>query len=282
MFDVPIPDYRFQSNEIRRLKKYCNIKVLSIGKSLCGRSIFAVKIGNAKHPPLIAGGFHGMEYLTVLSVLQFAAECAEDSALIGERGAVFVPCVNPDGTEIVLHGAKAACRFEQFVHCTGNSNRWQANARGVDINHNFNAGWKTVKCREIKAGITQPSATRFGGSCPESEPETKALTALCRRIPFSRVLALHSQGREIYWDFGKCTPSECLALAERLSAVSGYAVASPDPMAIGGGFKDWFISEFHRCGITVEMGLGKNPLPLSDFNSEYPAVRGILREFIVY
>lgn len=42
--------------------------------------------------------------------------------------------------------------------------------------------------------IKAPSATRFGGNAPESEPETKALTNLCKRNNFDRAIAFHSQG----------------------------------------------------------------------------------------
>ena len=150
----------------------------------------------------------------------------------------------------------------------------------MDINHNFDADWENVKRRERETGIFNPEPTRFGGCCPESEPETRALTRLCRKNRFLRVLALHSQGREIYWNFGDCTPAECKSLAEKMASVSGYKVASPEPLAVGGGFKDWFIAAFHRCGYTVEMGLGKNPLPLSDFETEYPAVERVLSEFL--
>lgn len=264
------PDYNFQQQAVEKLSQKCRAAV--IGKSLCGRSIYALYTGKDRCCPLIAAGFHGTEYLTVLAALKFASECS--------GSAVIVPCVNPDGTEIAIHGADAACRYRRFVSLTGSQSRWQANARGVDINHNFNADWENVKRREREAGIYYPAPTRFGGRCPESEPETRALTRLCRQNRFSRVLALHSQGREIYWDFGDCTPRECRPLAERMAAVSGYKVASPEPLATGGGFKDWFIAEFHRCGYTVEMGLGKNPLPISDFETEYPPVMRILREFL--
>ena len=43
-----------------------------------------------------------------------------------------------------------------------------------------------------------------------------------------------------------------------------------------GGFKDWFIKKFRRPGFTVEIGLGENPLPLSDFDSIYKDVFPIL------
>jgi g-D-glutamyl-meso-diaminopimelate peptidase len=213
-----------------------------------------------------------MEYLTVAAALRFAEEYS--------GSAVIVPCVNPDGVDIAVHGAVAAGVYAPFVASTGMAERWQANARGVDINHNFDAAWQCVKRRECAAGITAPCATRFGGCHAESEPETRALTALCRQRNPSRVLALHSQGREIYWDFGQHTPRQSLPLAQKMSEVSGYRVASPEPMATGGGFKDWFISRFHRCGFTVEMGLGQNPLPLRDFEAEYPLVKAILLTFL--
>lgn len=265
-----LPDYAYQKKTIDRLRRRCRVRI--IGKSLCQRNIYALFCGNTAHGPLIAAGFHGMEYGTVLTALRFAAECTAP--------AVIVPCVNPDGTEIALCGAALAGEYRRFVAATGAAHRWQANARGVDINHNFDADWRGVKRRERAAGIGLPGATRFGGYAPESEPETQALTRLCRRHPFDRVLALHSQGREIYWQFGRHTPCGCLPLARRMGEVSGYRVASPEPLATGGGFKDWFIEAFHRCGYTVEMGLGQNPLPLADIDAEYPAVRRLLTVFL--
>ena len=62
--------------------------------------------------------------------------------------------------------------------------RWQANARGVDINHNFNAGWAALQLQERAAGIGGPSPRQWGGPAPESEPETRAMTELCRRCRF--------------------------------------------------------------------------------------------------
>lgn len=265
-----VPDYAYQVNAIRRLRRRCRVQV--IGKSLCGRPIFALRFGSARDCPLVAAGFHGMEYLTVLAVLRYAAVCDAD--------AVLVPCVNPDGTEIALHGAAAAGAYCRFVAATGKAARWQANARGVDINHNFDADWRGVRQRERAAGITSPAATRYGGDCPASEPETQALVRLCCKSAFRRVLALHSQGREIYWQFGAHTPPGCLPLARKMGEVSGYRVALPEPLATGGGFKDWFIEAFHRCGYTVEMGLGQNPLPLSAFEAEYPLVQRMLDVFM--
>ena len=270
-------------------RKYPFIKRQNIGKSLCGRPIYAYSIGSDQSKTLYAGAFHGMEWLTSLILLRFLEKCAISIEknrdilcfrmydFLKAKGLCIIPCVNPDGVEIQLKGSSGAEKNKRFVDSVSkDTSHWQANAGGVDINHNFNAGWKKLKRLEIKNGITKPAPTRYGGKAPESEPETRALTKLCRSVDFERALALHSQGREIYCSFGKHTPVLSFRLASVFSQASGYNIAFPEDIATGGGFKDWFIDSFRRPALTVEMGMGENPLPLSDFESEYEILRKIL------
>ena len=285
-----LPDYEARREIINSLcEKYPFIKRSFAGKSVCGRCIDVLHIGNTKNRVLYCGGFHGSEYQTILALLKFINECAisiQNNSKIGGhnvgdflkiRGLTVVPCVNPDGVEIALNGSGSALKYKDLVEeVSDNTDKWQANARGVDINHNFNAGWCELKKREISRNIKSPAPTRFGGNCPESEPETRALTKLCRSVDFERALALHSQGREIYCSFGKHTPVLSFRLASVFSQASGYNIAFPEDIATGGGFKDWFIDSFRRPALTVEMGMGENPLPLSDFESEYEILRKIL------
>ena len=56
---------------------------------------------------------------------------------------------------------------------------------------------------------------------------------------------------------------------EILANSSGYTVSRPDAIATGGGFKDWIIEELKKPAMTIEIGLGENPLPLCDFEPEY-------------
>ncbi|MDR0287596.1 MAG: peptidase M14, partial [Clostridiales bacterium] len=39
---------------------------------------------------------------------------------------------------------------------------------------------------------------------------------------------------------------------------------------------DWFIQEYNRPGYTIEVGLGENPLPISQFNTIYRENEGIM------
>ncbi len=271
-------------------KEYPFIKETLIGKSCMGKEIKAFKLGASKDYSLIAAAFHGSERITSNILLMFMEELCHalkhDGVIAGfkarralnGRGVIFVPCVNPDGCDISLLGAKACGDKANEIArmCCNNFSKWNANFRGVDINHNFNADWENLRKRELVEGIYCPSHSRFGGYNPESEPETVALTELCRKSRIRQVTALHSQGEVIYWSFGDKKPPKSKKMAEILATSSGYALDVPTAIATGGGFKDWFINEFFRPGFTVELGLGKNPLPIENANDIYKRVREML------
>lgn len=187
--------------------------------------------------------------------------------------------MNPDGTEIALKGAASAGRYKNFAGRFPHPERWNANARGVDINHNFDAGWEILHKAEREAGITLPAPTRYGGTHPESEPETRAITALCRREKFSRALALHSQGEEIFSEYGERTPPESHILAKKMCAASGYTEVKNAGLYSHGGFKDWFIDFSGKPAFTAEIGKGKNPLPIAEFENIYAKLSPALKFF---
>lgn len=88
-----------------------------------------------------------------------------------------------------------------------------------------------------------------------------ALCSFIRASDISLLMALHTQGGEIYADYGGHIPRGGKIIANRLSALTGYRVAKPERTASYGGLKDWFINEYDRPGFTLECGYGKNPLP---------------------
>lgn len=271
--------------------EYSFIKCGVIGKSLCDRDLRYLKIGSDNNPALFVAAFHGMEWLTSLLVLLFLERISQaiynDENIKGvnvknfldNQGLIIVPCINPDGVEISINGAQTAGIYEDLVNEImgyGNTTTWQADARGVDINHNFNANWYELHRLEEINGITGPARSRYGGPMPESEPETKALVNFCENIQFRHAIAFHSQGEEIYWKFGQNTPLISKSIGETMANLSGYRLTSPEGLAVGGGFKDWFIEKFSRPGFTVEIGKGKNPLPLDDIDKIYTKLENML------
>lgn len=271
-------------------REYPFIKRTVIGKSCMGKDITALKIGSASEYSLITAAFHGSERITATVLLMFIEDLAfaikNDLSIEGVnairglkgRGVIFVPCVNPDGCDISLLG-KTACgsdgdRIARL--CKNDFTHWNANYRGVDINHNFNADWENLRQREKDSGILGPARSRFGGFAPESEPETAAIAELCRKARFRHALAFHSQGEVIYAPTGDKKPKRSERMAEIMAASSGYELSEPEGLAVGGGFKDWFIKEFFRPAFTVEIGKGENPLPLSDYPKIYSRIRELL------
>ena len=182
--------------------RYPTVRSVVIGHSLLRREIPALIVGEqAPTRALMAAAFHGQEWLTALCVLRLCEEiCSHlraelplcgvplDKAL-GDRQVWFVPLVNPDGVEIARYGSVAAGAYAATAARLGADTPavWRGNARGVDVNSNFNAGWEEMQPLAQKSG-------KICGTSPESEPETRALADLCRRLPFRHAVALHTQG----------------------------------------------------------------------------------------
>ena len=154
--------------------RYRFLDTMPIGRSVLGKEIFGLLLGggNTGERVLFAAAFHGQEWLTALTVLRLCEDICEAmqkdgklddldlrQALAG-RSLILVPMVNPDGVDIALRGSGAAGPFAEQAAALGadQPGRWQANARGVDINHNFNAGWALLQELERKKGIDGPPA----------------------------------------------------------------------------------------------------------------------------
>ncbi len=194
-----------------------------------------------------------MEWLTSAMLVKFIKNIEKNSDLLPEKVTLYcIPMVNPDGVEI--------SRFREG---------WQSNARGVDLNHNFDAGHDNSRAYEKSHGITGPGKTRYAGLYPFSEAETDALLKFVKSHNFKTIFAFHSQGMEVYYNYENLEPPYSYSVAKFLTENTDYKVCTPTGFASFGGFKDWFIKEYRRMGFTVEIGKGKNPLPLSDLSKVY-------------
>lgn len=284
--------YDILTKDIGRLKnKYSDIITFhSIGTSLCGRKLHRLTIGTGSTHVFYNGAHHGMEWLTAALLIRFAEECADTLQqgkkfrevnlyeLFDDVTLEIVPMVNPDGVELAAHGlSEKNPNYHNLLAMSGGDfSAWQANNRGVDLNHNYNAGWKQSKAAEEENGIQGAGATRYSGIAPESEPESRAVANFTRQQQFDLVIAFHSQGQVIYWDFNGEIPLRGREIAEYFTTVSPYALDQTEGIASFGGYKDWFIQTFHKPGYTVEIGLGKNPLPMEQLPQIYENTIGIL------
>lgn len=271
-------DYDNLLKDINTLSEnYGEIEKSVIGKSVMGRDIFCLKSGTGSKKAVLLGAYHGLEYLTSAFLMKFLSDFTANA----EIGSSFfgynanklyknitlyvIPMVNPDGVDIAVNGLDITNPYHRkLISLAGIhsfNSVWQANARGVDLNHNHNADWNMT--------VERPSPTKFGGKYSESEPETQAVVNFIRKIDCDILLSFHSQGKEIYYDFNGFSPAGAEEKAEKIAKKSGYTVSHPTGTASYGGCKDWFISEFGRMGFTVEIGTGKNPLPVSMLDDVY-------------
>jgi g-D-glutamyl-meso-diaminopimelate peptidase len=261
----------------------------SIGRSVMGKPILAMRVGCGARNLHINASFHGNEWITSALLMRFLTELSNAYATDGLVGGVdvlrycsewtiwAVPMVNPDGVELAQRGVQHNHPlYSQLLAWNGgldDFSGWKANMRGVDLNDQFPAYWEE-ECK--RRGATGPSPRDYPGPCPLSEPEAQAMARLTESVPFHAVIALHTQGREIYWNYRDYEPPESEALAQRLERASGYK--SVKLSGSDAGYKDWFIYRFRRPGFTVEAGFGVNPLPYSSLDRIYEELRPLLLE----
>lgn len=231
----------------------------SFGRSILGETLLCARRGQGSPKMLLVGVHHGMEHLTGNLLYAFLAMRAMPPGTY-----YVVPCLNPDGAALELGGWEpASILAERQVRMNGGSrdfSRWQANARGVDLNHNYPAGFNAYREVERSLGIEGGAPTRYSGEYPLSEPETQGLMGLIDILAPDAVLTLHTQGRELFW--GAEPPRRTRLWGEILARRVGYRVGSPDGAAAYGGLTDT-LAEREIPALTVECGLGVNPLPFA-------------------
>ena len=220
-----------------------------IGKSLLGRNLYAVKVGEGAPVGLAQYALHGREYITAMLALRHVQIGVKEGSLW------LLPLCNPDGallSQVGLESVFPASRRRRLTVLNGGRedfSLWKANARGVDLNVNFDAEWgKGAKNRRF-AG-----SENYIGSAPFSEPETQALKRFTLKIKPDYTVSYHTKGEEIYWYFYQSI-STCLRdkrLAMALSSSTGYPLAYAKDSV--GGYKDWCISALGIPSFTIEAG----------------------------
>ena len=251
-------------------KKHRGTDTTVIGRSIFSREIKAYFIGSGKRYVTVFATHHALESITanlsyMLIDLLLSSRCKNGvysmdcKLLLSKYRFVIVPCVNPDGVELHYHTADGTPLYDRLMRMSGGDfTTWQANARGVDLNHNYDAGFGEYKLIEKERGIV-PGPTLYSGEYPESEPETKSVATLIRTLDPAAVVSLHSQGEEIY-AFPRTPKVE--RIARRFAQMTGYTLKAPTGTASYTGLCD-YTGSLGIPSFTLEVGRGTNPLPES-------------------
>lgn len=251
------------------------------------RKVYDVVVGdiNSTEHVMIIGSMHAREYITTQLVMTLMTDLLKNyesytyngissEELVKNTAIHFIPMSNPDGVTVAQLGSSAlrTQKARQFVDnvCSESGisyDQWKANAEGVDINRNFDAGWDEY------TGASGPSAERYKGTSPGSSAEAAALIKLTESYNFRRTISYHTKGSLIYWYY-KQTGSvrdESEQFVNAISSVTGYYPDDNYQAVDAAGYKDWAVYKKGIPSITIEVGgeAPNNPVPYSYFGSIY-------------
>jgi hypothetical protein len=241
-------------NEIHA--KYPAITELrSIGKTLEGRDIWAIKISdNAKvdeqEPAILVNAMHHarevmtpeittdmVEYLT-----SNYGQKTEVTNWVNNSEIWVIPMFNLDGNNKMWT----------------EDSMWRKNTRnnhGVDINRNYPTGWNSCN-----GSSDRTSAQDYRGTAPGSEPETQAMMDFVASIKPVFNISYHSYSEIVIYPFGcrpKKTPTE--AAVEAIGAEIGKKINYRPGTAwellynADGGDIDWMYTEHQVIPYVIEV-----------------------------
>ena len=292
--------YGEYKKDLKQLQKkypeYCQVNV--IGKSADDRNLYEVVLGNAeakKHLVVIAN-LHAREYMTTQLCMkqieyylgQYNKKISgkKVSAVLDKVAIHYVPSCNPDGTAISQYGFNAIRNKTlraQLKKMPGSSRTWKANARGVDLNRNWNVAFRRAGTR---------GSAGFHGNSPASEPEVKALVKMVNKIEkkgkIVGVVSYHSTGSIIY---GKCAGQATASVRKQTTrmyktaqSLTGYRLMPTESLSYAGGCsREYFLYKRRIPCITLEVGRNSCPLGIGEFSSIWNKNKNVvIREAMLF
>ena len=293
--DVPMTSRLCEETILRLVEEYPFLRSRVLTESFYGRPVRTLEFGEGERKVLYSAAHHANEWLTTPVLLKFVEELAravrKDGSVYAVKARTIaraasictVPMVDPDGVDLVTGAIAPGSQEYRSAQALAENypdipfpEGWKADLLGVDLNLQYPAGW--LQAREIKfsQGYTRPGPRDYVGRGPLTQRESAALAKLTEELDPALVLAYHSQGRVIYWQFRDYQIPGARELGEEFARISGYDLEDTPYESSFAGYKDWFIQRFRRPGYTIEVGSGASPLPLSQFDEIYQENLGIL------
>ncbi|HSP06447.1 MAG TPA: M14 family metallopeptidase, partial [Acidobacteriota bacterium] len=223
-------------NDLRRKYKGLISEPVSIGTSIEGRPIVAVKISDNvdadeldEPEALYTALHHSREPESLMCVMYFIEKLLEGyhrdpeiTYIVDHRQLWFVPVVNPDGYV-----------YNEQTN-PGGGGLWRKNRRdngdgtvGVDLNRNYGYKWAFDDLGSSPFGEDEA----FRGAAPFSEPETQALRDFVTQRRFGTTLNYHSYKNAILypWSYqsgGSPQQAVFRDLSHYMSRINEYATGT--------------------------------------------------------
>jgi hypothetical protein len=245
-------------------------KVVSIGKTVQGKDIIALKvtknarkIKDGKRPSVLyMSAQHAREWITPemnRRLMHYVVDgYATDPAirrLLSHTELWFVPVANPDGYDFTFEPGQRLWRKNLRDN---NGDGTIAPGDGVDLNRNYPTKWGY----DNEGSSPSPASETYRGPGPASEPETQALDGLAKRVGFEFLVNYHSAAELLLygtgWQVSTPTPDdviyEAMAGDDANPAVPGY---DPDISAelytTNGDTDTDLTARYKTLGFTPEM-----------------------------
>ncbi len=248
-------DYGAISGHLSQLAALAPARVAlqSIGTSLEGRPLWALKIGHGPSPMLINGTQHAREWIAAMTATCVADRLVRDydrdpaiKDFVDRTTLWIVPVANPDG----------------YQYSWSDKRYWRKNRRngvGVDLNRNFSVAWGGDGSSKNERSET------FRGPHAFSEPESTALRDLSLREHVAKHIDFHAYGQLVLypWNHTK-TPAKdrdrFAGIGDRIASAifaqhqQRYALMPGVQLyAAAGTMTDWEYGEVGALSYTIEL-----------------------------
>lgn len=281
--------YSEMKKDIEALEKkygdYLHVNI--IGITADNRNIYELVLGNpeASKCVMFQATAHAREYMCSQLVMK-QVEYYLDNYNKNYNGESYrdifdkvcvhiVPMTNPDGVTIAqqgIKGIKSKSLRKKLKKMPGISNpsNWKANARGVDLNRQFN--FKFEKGKSISKYARYAG---YGGPSPASENESKALLYVVKEYSPKAVVNYHAMGNVIFHNYAgnKATKKKVAKLTSKIKSITGYSYLSTSP---GPGFANYLIKKKNIPSTTVEIGKYTTPVPISQFSTVWKQNKNVM------
>lgn len=277
-------DYEDLTRDCRKLTKRYRGKIhlSTLGTTYDNRQIWCLRVGSesASRRLVINAAIHAREWKNTQVLMRQTEEMMRSYSDYQDRFkdtcVYIIPMDNPDGVTISQYGYKKISdkKLRKRVKKLKHNEEWKANARGVNLNDNFPAGFRKGKHRK-------PDYMRYSGKKAGSEKETKALMAFINQVNPQAVMNLHSTGSIVYWDFNveDKLHKQLEEMADKIHSFTQYTLMPKSSSTdAAGGFADWLVYKKGIVSVTVETGTSVCPLP----HKEYKTIRKKNKEMLLW
>lgn len=276
------------------------MKLNSIGFSADNRSIFEIVIGsnNAKKDIYYVAGLCGAEYMTSMVIMKQVEYYLHYYDAGYYNGYAFsdlfdnvrvhvIPMLNPDSVQVsqlLLQGVSDTRLKTQLKEwydrdqSAGGINLnlenylrfFYANAEGTDLRRNFPYQW------DLANTVAEPASNGYRGRSEGSSAEVKAILNSIRKNDPSIVVAYHTTGSKIFYQYSQRDDvlSKAKSYGYTLSKMMTYELSEKKLAEDGYGTLAGFCNNVEAIpALTINLGNGSAPLSLSEFNAIWNAMR---------